>query len=500
MMQRFLSTLVIAALALLGPNACLVQPGGPPGELLSGGFAPKIDSSKLIYVIPVEGIDTAARLVLADAIAAALQDAGKPAILAVKANKMGPTVAGRIVAIEERDSVFWVTAVWELRAPYGTAVAEFRQQVVVDKGLWQEGTAEAINLLVFDAGPSVVDMVRDYVSPMTTADTVPETEMSALVMPAPEEAAVAEAIPETDSEPSSRTGPIIALESPPRKPSRESHADTQYRIQSQPRPPAKAPAFTALEKRLIEAAKPKPGPRSVALNKAPTPVAVPQPAPAAGKVEKPRALIRKPPKKAKPKPILMPVPEALPSRVPKPAAVKKVKTKPILMPVPDANPTPITNPPPVAWGRPSFIIKTVQGAPGDGNRALTAAIKDALRKRDLTVTEDPRQAGFVISGRVSMGSVVNGRQQAKIVWSVDTINGQEVGKAVQENAVKAGSLNGSWGRVAKIVSNAAVVGIQELFGIDEKQSSNAAGVFGKSPEFPNITGLKRVPGRALPPP
>ena len=52
----------------------------------------------------------------------------------------------------------------------------------------------------------------------------------------------------------------------------------------------------------------------------------------------------------------------------------------------------------------------------------------------------------------------------------------------------------------RLRGSAAVVGIQELFGIGEKQSSNVAGRSGKAPEFPNVTGLKRVPGRALPPP
>jgi L,D-peptidoglycan transpeptidase YkuD (ErfK/YbiS/YcfS/YnhG family) len=75
----------------------------------------------------------------------------------------------------------------------------------------------------------------------------------------------------------------------------------------------------------------------------------------------------------------------------------------------------------------------------------------ALRKRDMTVTEDPRQA--------------------KIVWAVNTMTDEEVGKTGQENQVKAGSLNGPWGRIAEIVSNAAVSGIQELFGIESIKSS-----------------------------
>ena len=42
-------------------------------------------------------------------------------------------------------------------------------------------------------------------------------------------------------------------------------------------------------------------------------------------------------------------------------------------------------------------------------------MKKALRKRDMTVTEDPRQAGFVIEGRVETSASVGGWQQVKIV-------------------------------------------------------------------------------------
>jgi len=82
------------------------------------------------------------------------------------------------------------------------------------------------------------------------------------------------------------------------------------------------------------------------------------------------------------------------------------------------------------------------------------------------------------------------------VWAVNTMDGDEVGKAVQENAVRAGSLSGSWGRVATIVSSAAITGIQELFGIEKKQSFRRT----KEPKFSGRTNMPRVPGRALPPP
>jgi len=150
---------------------------------------------------------------------------------------------------------------------------------------------------------------------------------------------------------------------------------------------------------------------------------------------------------------------------------------------------------PVVWKNPSFLVRIVSGAPGDGNESLTSSLKAAMRSKDMTVTEDPRQAEYEIKGRVVVGPPVNGRQQARIVWRVNTVGGDEVGQAVQENAVIAGSLEGEWGRVATIVSDAAVNGIQELFdGKGRLRPRNEA-----APKFPDVPSLPQVPGRAPPP-
>lgn len=76
------------------------------------------------------------------------------------------------------------------------------------------------------------------------------------------------------------------------------------------------------------------------------------------------------------------------------------------------------------------------------------------------------------------------------------MTGEEVGKAGRENQVKAGSLNGPWGRIAEIVSNAAVSGIQELFGIESRKSSRRSELqkFFADPDLP------QMPSRAPPPP
>ncbi|MDD9876455.1 MAG: hypothetical protein OXR84_03325, partial [Magnetovibrio sp.] len=151
---------------------------------------------------------------------------------------------------------------------------------------------------------------------------------------------------------------------------------------------------------------------------------------------------------------------------------------------------------PVVWGRPSFLVRPVRGAPGDGNKALNAALRAALRGKDLTVTDDPRQAGYEVVGAVEVGPPVNGRQRARISWVINTIAGEEVGKAVQENVIAAGSLDGAWGRVAVVVSAAAADGIQQLFDAPRPKFTPV----GKVPDFPKVPTLPRVPGRALPPP
>jgi len=474
---RTLAVLVIAVSGLGGCQSSLknmiglgsadgVAPTGTGAArtvpLEEGGFKAAIDSSRLIFVVPVQGAGGPAPLVLADAVAASLRDAGQPAILTEKVNEMGPTIVGRVAEVKRRGSVVWVTAVWLLRAPYGTAVAEYRQQIVVDAGLWQTGAAEAINLLVLDAAPRVSAMVRNFVSPIAMpagmGEVVTDTaarEQAAL------DAAEKEAAIRNPAAPGAGRKPVLA-----------SAVARQPRIRSRLKGPVDQQAVAILTDRVSRVLKETPRAEKKASPKAKK------------KIGKPR--------------VLMEIPEEAAAKSKPPSRRKtRLKKKPVLLPVPENSPSPIvSDPAPVGWKRPAFLIKDVSGAPGDGNRALTRSMKSAMRKNDLTVTEDPRQAGFVIVGKVEVSSAVNGRQQTRIVWTVNTVGGDEVGKAVQENAIKAGSLNGAWGRVADIVSIAAITGIQELFGIERKQSSRRS----REIKFSGRGGMPRVPGRALPPP
>ena len=329
-------------------------------------------------------------------------------MLSEQTNPSGASIVGRIGDVENHGDLLWIDVVWQLRAPYGTPVAQVRQQLAVDEALWRRGGVEAINLVVSDAAPRIADIVEDHV------------------------------------------GPVEMAEAPPPAPA-----------------PAAAPA-------------PEPQP--------PAPTTTPMPeSPAAAAVETPAP---KTDTAARPEPVDEPTrpKEGLLDKLVPDMGTEERRPG-------DARPKKPASVTTIQWGRPAFMVNPVAGAPGNGNEALTAALRSALRARDITISTDPRQAGFVIDGRVDLTPPVNGRQQARIIWTVNTIAGEEVGRAVQENNVVAGTLDGEWGRVAEIVAVAAVEGVEELFGATENRTTGEEAL----PDFPDID-LPQVPGRAPPPP
>ncbi|MEQ8665679.1 MAG: hypothetical protein RIC16_08130 [Rhodospirillales bacterium] len=134
-------------------------------------------------------------------------------------------------------------------------------------------------------------------------------------------------------------------------------------------------------------------------------------------------------------------------------------------------------------GRPVFIVRNVTGAPGDGNAALTRAIRGALRQISAAVTDDPTQATHVLQGSVRVDSPFAGRQKVRIVWQVTEIDGTETGKAMQENQVPQGSLDGAWGGTADKVAEAAVVGVAGLFS-DSISATKTQGL--SQPDLPHV--------------
>jgi hypothetical protein len=114
-------------------------------------------------------------------------------------------------------------------------------------------------------------------------------------------------------------------------------------------------------------------------------------------------------------------------------------------------------------GPPVLRLIPVRGAPGDGNRSLTARMRDRLSGFGFAVQDEAEGAGFAVSGEVTVApAAARGQQRIEIVWTVSRRDGQDLGRVLQLNEVPAGSLNGLWGDVAFVVAEEASGGIRDV--------------------------------------
>lgn len=156
-------------------------------------------------------------------------------------------------------------------------------------------------------------------------------------------------------------------------------------------------------------------------------------------------------------------------------------------------------------GRNGVLIGDVTGAPGDGNAALKRSMAVALGGGGLKLAKNPEEAVFTVTAHVDMGGPEKGVQAVKILWLVKDVDGKEVGRAEQANAVPAGSLDGRWGRTAAFVAAAAMDGIITVIERNDPSKLRVPDLGSGSrkryevPELPR-SNLKQIPGRAPPPP
>lgn len=156
-------------------------------------------------------------------------------------------------------------------------------------------------------------------------------------------------------------------------------------------------------------------------------------------------------------------------------------------------------------GRNGVLIGDVTGAPGDGNAALKRSMAVALGGGGLKIARNPEEAVFTVTAHVDVSVPEKGAQAVKILWLVKGVDGKEVGRAEQANAVPAGSLDGRWGRTAAFVAAAAMDGIMSVIKRHDPSKLRVPDLGSGSrkryevPVFPK-SNLKQIPGRAPPPP
>ncbi len=110
----------------------------------------------------------------------------------------------------------------------------------------------------------------------------------------------------------------------------------------------------------------------------------------------------------------------------------------------------------------SIAVPDVKGAPGDGNKRLALAMRQVLALDGNRVGADVGGGGYVVAGTVKLDPPLAGRQRIAIDWVVLFPDLREIGTIRQRNAVPAGSLDGSWGRIADLIAKAAGPEVAQL--------------------------------------
>jgi len=116
----------------------------------------------------------------------------------------------------------------------------------------------------------------------------------------------------------------------------------------------------------------------------------------------------------------------------------------------------------VGGGPPVLRLLPVRGAPGDGDRSLTARMRDSLAGLGFRVQTESQGAQFAVQGEVTVAASGRGQQRVEIVWIVSRRDGEDLGRVLQLNEVPAGTLNGLWGDVAFVVAEEAAGGVRDV--------------------------------------
>jgi hypothetical protein len=108
------------------------------------------------------------------------------------------------------------------------------------------------------------------------------------------------------------------------------------------------------------------------------------------------------------------------------------------------------------------VVAPVAGAPGDGTRSLTTALKKRLYAGGVKLANGTTANVYLVKGTVSLADASGGKQSIRIDWQVLDPTGKKLGTVSQQNTIPKGSLNGPWGAIADAAAGAAANGIIKL--------------------------------------
>lgn len=122
-----------------------------------------------------------------------------------------------------------------------------------------------------------------------------------------------------------------------------------------------------------------------------------------------------------------------------------------------------TDPASLAAGPPRIRMAAVKGAPGDGNVALAARMREFLANEGFVVQEVADGAAYALEADVTLAASTTPRlQRVEIQWIVSRRDGEELGRVVQINEIPAGRLSRFWGDIAYAVAEEAASGVRTV--------------------------------------
>lgn len=122
-------------------------------------------------------------------------------------------------------------------------------------------------------------------------------------------------------------------------------------------------------------------------------------------------------------------------------------------------PAPKEAPPPA---RPPILLAGIEGAPGDGEIALTDAVRIALRRAAVPIAAGPGTGILQLKGKVVVSRLAAATDRVALQWSLHDPGGKEIGVISQENTVPTGRLDHPWRELALAMADGASEGILAL--------------------------------------
>lgn len=151
------------------------------------------------------------------------------------------------------------------------------------------------------------------------------------------------------------------------------------------------------------------------------------------------------------------LPKQGPASTPQPAVASQQQTAPAQTGSTTPRPAPRQPSGPVM-----AYVPEVSGAPGDGKKSLTLAIKKQLNSKGIKLASASGANVYTVRGDVDLSRPSGGQQDIKIDWQVLNPSGQRLGTVSQANKVPQGSLDRQWGPIADAAAGAAADGIVKL--------------------------------------